>query len=220
MNILNIGSLAIALCGAGLSLATYAAPATAYKKTIDPNTVTWEQIDPKVRKINIIAAADVMEAMLDPQHAEKIQDPIQLTILIAEISAAVDYSELTGEYKAYHEALIPIQQKILSGLKELKPIPPPKSINEFGSYQTQIMEAIQSVRKKYQPDIDEINRQYPNAAILLDTSPGNEPVLLRLMEQELDINNRILHESIKTRNRQQTVKNVAAELRRMAEAQK
>ncbi len=220
MNILNIGSLAIALCSAGLSSTTYAAPASAYEKTIDPNTVTWEQIDPKLRKINIIAAANVMEAMLAPQHADKMQDPIQLTVLIAEITAAVDYSELTGEYKAYHEALKPIQQKIIIGLKELKPILPPESAHELGNYQIRITEAILDVRKKYQPEIDEINRKYPNAAILLDTSPGHEPVLLRLMEQELDVNNKILIESLKTKNRQQAVKNVAAELRRLAEAQR
>lgn len=220
MKILNIGFLAMALCSAGLSVTAYATPASTYEKTIDPHTVTWEQIDPMLRKINIIAAADVMEAMLNPQHADKIQDPIQLTILIAEITAAIDYSELTGEYKAYHEALAPIQQKIITGLKELRPIPPPKSAYEARNYQIRITEAILNVRKKYQPEIDEINRKYPNAAILLDTSPGHEPVLLRLMEQELDVNNKILKESIKTRNRQQAIKNVAAELRRTAEAQK
>ncbi len=219
MNILKISYLAIALCSAGLTFT--ACSDRTYEKTIDKDSITWEQIDPSVRRFSLRMTADMMELMADPDMMEKMkQNPMHAVTTMLEKAIEMDYSDLSGEYEDYNDAMKPITRKMLADIKELPDIPLPQSLDELASYQQKITDSMLDIRKKYQDDIDEINARCPNAAILFDSALGEETLLLKLMKKEIDLERMTMKEVMATQDPQQAIKNVASQLRQLAEEQK
>lgn len=219
MNILKISYLAIALCSTGLTFT--ACSDRTYEKTIDENTLTWSQIDPSVRKFSLRTMADLMELMAEPAMQEEMaQNPILAITTMLEKAIEADYSDLSGEYEDYNDAMKPIIRKMLADIKELPAIPTPKSIDELESFQQKITDSMLDIRKKYQDDIDEINARCPNAAILFDSALGEETLLLKLMKKEIALERMTMKEVMATQDPQQAIKNVASQLRELAEEQK
>ena len=165
MNILKYGYIAIALFSGAIVTSCSDSDKT-YEKTINAETITWEQIDPGVRKFFIKSVAYGIEKATGLVNET---DALAVVIKTLEMSLDVDSSDLSGEYKAYWEASVPIIKAIIADLKKEDSIPLPTSMAGMAEYQQQLLDKVMKVRDKHQAEFDELKRKYPNATALFDS---------------------------------------------------
>ena len=194
-------------------------PDMTYEKSINVETITWEQLDPGVRKFIIKFVAYGMEKT--HELMDDSDDAMAQIIKALELNTQADTSDLTGEYKAYHKALLPINKFMIEDLKKEEPVPLPTSMSEMGEYQQKLMDKTLKVRAKYQTQMDEINRKYPNAAALFDShqSGANQPKIMELFSAKYNIVKMTMQSFESSSSPQEASRKTAQKLYALAEEQ-
>ena len=218
MNILKYGYIAIALFSGAIVTSCLDSDKT-YEKTINAETITWEQVDPGVRKFIIKTAA---------YGAEKANvlmeetDALAVVIKTLEMSLDVDSSDLSGEYKAYREASVPIIKAIIEDLKKEESIPLPTSMAGMAEYQQQLLDKVMKVRDKHQAEFDELKRKYPNATALFDSpQPGiSQPKIMELFSAKYNIEQITMSNVMTSDSPEEALRETAQQLYALAEEQK
>lgn len=218
MKLLNTLIMAVAVCSCAVS-ADFPVFNSSYTKTINPETITWDQLDPGLRKFYIKSVAHGME------KASEIMietDAMAIIIKTLELGLQTDYSDLTGEYKAYHEASLPIIRFIIEDLKKEAPIPLPRTVAELASYEQRLLSKVIQIRAKYKTQIDEINRKYPNAAALFDSpQPGvTQPKIMKLFEAKYNIEQMTIENGMTSSSPEEAIRKTVQQLYALAEEQK
>ncbi len=218
MKILNTLLMAVAVCS-GMASANVTPCNHTYTRTISPETITWEQIDPSVRKFFIKSVAYGIE------HSSELMtetDAMAIIIKTIELSLNVDFSDLSGEYKAYQEASLPIIKSILEDLKKAPPIPLPTSMDEMPQYQQALIDTILKARNKHQSEYDELERKYPNAVALFESSqPGiTQPKIMELFVAKYNIEQMTIENGMTSSSPEEAIRKTAQQLYALAEEQK
>lgn len=218
MNILKYGYIAIALFSGAIATSCSASDKT-YEKTINAETITWEQIDPGVRKFFIKSVAYGMEKA-NVLIGET--DALAVIIKTLEMSLDVDSSDLSGEYKAYWEASIPLIKAIIEDLKKEESIPLPTSMAGMEQYQQAILDTVMKVRDKHQSEFDELKRKYPNATALFDSpQPGiSQPKIMELFAAKYNIEQMAIENFMTSSSSEEAIRKTAQQLYALAEEQK
>lgn len=209
MKLIKHGILALALFSGISYQATYAAPAVQYEQTLNIDTLTWEQIDAGARALMLQIMANTVEAMANVAENSISMEPTKDDIIaILETAANVDTSSLSGEYKSYMDATMPITKKMIADIKLL-----PDGVD----YETEI----QAIRDKYQPELEVINRTHPNAAIIFDTQdPIKQEKMQQIMMEGSNCQAIIMKALMSSSSEGEALRNAAAELRKEAAKQK
>lgn len=209
MKLIKHSILALALFSGIGYQQTYAAPAVQYEQTLNIDTLTWEQIDAGARSLLLQIMANTVEAMANIVEnrlsPELTKDDV---IAILEQGIIVDTSSLSGEYKSYMEASMPITKKMIDDIKLLP---------DGTDYET----AIQAVRDKYQPEIEVINRTHPNAAIVFDTQdPIKQAKIQQIMMEGSNCQAILMKALMTSSSENEAMRKAADELRKEAAKQK
>lgn len=217
MNILKYGYIALALFSGAITTSGSESDRS-YEKTINVDTITWEQLDPGLRKYYIKTVICGLE------NADKLMtgdDPLNAIATVMEQALQVDASDLTGEYKAYYEASLPLTKAVISDIRKADRIPLPTSMSELGTYQQKVMDTMLAIRAKHQSEIDEINRKYPNAAALFDTPrPGiEEPKINELFNKKFNLEQMVYDNMMSSSSPKEGIRKTVQELRNIAESQ-
>ena len=218
MNILKYGYIAIALFSGAIVTSCSDSDKT-YEKTINAETITWEQIDPGVRKFFIKSVAYGIEKATCLVNET---DALAVVIKTLELSLDVDSSDLSGEYKAYWEASVPIIKAIIADLKKEDSIPLPTSMAGMAEYRQQLLDKIMKVRDKHQAEFDELKRKYPNATALFDSpQPGiTQPKIMELFSAKYNIEQITMSKVMTSDSPEEALRKTAQQLYALAEEQK
>lgn len=218
MNILKYGYIAIALFSGAIVTSCSDSDKT-YEKTINAETITWEQIDPGVRKFFIKSVAYGIEKATGLVNET---DALAVVIKTLEMSLDVDSSDLSGEYKAYWEASVPIIKAIIADLKKEDSIPLPTSMAGMAEYQQQLLDKVMKVRDKHQAEFDELKRKYPNATALFDSpQPGiTQPKIMELFSAKYNIEQITMSNVMTSDSPEEALRKTAQQLYALAEEQK
>ena len=218
MNILKYGYIAIALFSGAIVTSCLDSDKT-YEKNINAETITWEQVDPGVRKFIIKTAAYGIE------HSSELMietDALAVAIKTLEMSLDVDSSDLSGEYKAYREASVPIIKAIIEDLKKEESSPLPTSMAGVAQYKQAIIDTVMKVRDKHQSEFDELKRKYPNATALFDSpQPGiSQPKITELFTAKYNIEQMATENRMTSSSPEEAIRKTAQQLYALAEEQK
>ncbi len=218
MNILKYGYIAIALFSGAIVTSCSDSDKT-YEKNINAETITWEQIDPGVRKFFIKSVAYGIEKATGLVNET---DALAVVIKTLEMSLDVDSSDLSGEYKAYWEASVPIIKAIIADLKKEDSIPLPTSMAGMAEYQQQLLDKVMKVRDKHQAEFDELKRKYPNATALFDSpQPGiTQPKIMELFSAKYNIEQITMSNVMTSDSPEEALRKTAQQLYALAEEQK
>lgn len=218
MNILKYGYIAIALFSGAIVTSCSDSDKT-YEKTINAENITWEQIDPGVRKFFIKSVAYGIEKATGLVNET---DALAVVIKTLEMSLDVDSSDLSGEYKAYWEASVPIIKAIIADLKKEDSIPLPTSMAGMAEYQQQLLDKVMKVRDKHQAEFDELKRKYPNATALFDSpQPGiTQPKIMELFSAKYNIEQITMSNVMTSDSPEEALRKTAQQLYALAEEQK
>lgn len=218
MKIHKLGYMAIALLSGAIVTSCSDSDKT-YEKTINVETITWEQIDPGVRKFFIKSVAYGMEKA---NVLMEETDALAVVIKTLEMSLDVDSSDLSGEYKAYWEASVPIIKAIIADLKKEDSIPLPTSMDGMAEYQQQLLDKVMKVRDKHQAEFDELKRKYPNATALFDSpQPGiTQPKIMELFSAKYNIEQITMSNVMTSDSPEEALRKTAQQLYALAEEQK
>ena len=209
MKLIKHSILALALFS-GISYQTaYAAPAAQYEQTLSIDTLTWEQIDAGARALMLRVMAYTLEVMADDEENGSMINPGKDEMVhILEKATEVDTSGLTGEYKSYMDATLPIAKKMVA---EVKALPEDADLDE---------EMI-AIRAKYQPELEVINRAHPNAAIIFDTQdPDKQEKIHQIMLEGSNCGLIIMQAAMTSDSEVAALRKAAAGLREEATKQK
>ena len=218
MKIHKLGYMAIALLSGAIVTSCSDSDKT-YEKTINVETITWEQIDPGVRKFFIkYVAYGIEKANVLMEET----DALAVVIKTLEMSLDVDSSDLSGEYKAYWEASVPIIKAIIADLKKEDSIPLPTSMAGMAEYQQQLLDKVMKVRDKHQAEFDELKRKYPNATALFDSpQPGiTQPKIMELFSAKYNIEQITMSNVMTSDSPEEALRKTAQQLYALAEEQK
>lgn len=209
MKLIKHSILALALFSGISYQATYAAPAVQYEQTLNIDTLTWEQIDAGARALMLQIMANTVEAMANVTENSISMEPTKDDIVaILETAADVDTSSLSGEYKSYMDATMPITKKMIADIKLL-----PDGVD----YETEIL----AIRNKYQPELEVINRTHPNAAIVFDTQdPIKQAKIQQIMMEGSNCQAILMNALMSSSSESEAMRKAAAELRKEAAKQK
>ena len=218
MKIHKLGYMAIALLSGAIVTSCSDSDKT-YEKTINVETITWEQIDPGVRKFFIKTVAYGIEKA---NVLMEETDALAVVIKTLEMSLDVDSSDLSGEYKAYWEASVPIIKAIIADLKKEDSIPLPTSMAGMAEYQQQLLDKVMKVRDKHQAEFDELKRKYPNATALFDSpQPGiTQPKIMELFSAKYNIEQITMSNVMTSDSPEEALRKTAQQLYALAEEQK
>ena len=218
MKIHKLGYMAIALLSGAIVTSCSDSDKT-YEKNINVETLTWEQIDPGVRKFFIKSVAYGMEKA---NVLMEETDALAVVIKTLEMSLDVDSSDLSGEYKAYWEASVPIIKAIIADLKKEDSIPLPTSMDGMAEYQQQLLDKVMKVRDKHQAEFDELKRKYPNATALFDSpQPGiTQPKIMDLFSAKYNIEQITMSNVMTSDSPEEAIRKTAQQLYALAEEQK
>ena len=149
-------------------------------------------------------------------------DALAVVIKTLEMSLDVDSSDLSGEYKAYWEASVPIIKAIIADLKKEDSIPLPTSMDGMAEYQQQLLDKVMKVRDKHQAEFDELKRKYPNATALFDSpQPGiTQPKIMELFSAKYNIEQITMSNVMTSDSPEEAIRKTAQQLYALAEEQK
>lgn len=218
MKIIHSLILALAVC-TGLTVTSCSDSDRTYERTINPDTLTWEEIDPGVRKYFI---KTIIIGLENSAQIINATDSFAIVADILERTLDADSSDLSGEYASYFEEMRPITKAFIADMRKAERIPLPSNLDDVSDYQQRVMRTALDIHAKHETEIAEINRRHPNAAALFDTpQPGIQAQLIgNLFNAKYNLEEITIKHTLNSGSYEEGIRKTIEELKAIAEAQK